>query len=228
MATRYFTAELFQFLRELRQHNDREWFLANKDRYETAVRDPFLRLIADLGPRLKTVSPNFVADPSPVGGSMMRIYRDLRFSKDKTPYKTFVAAHFEHQNAVNGESPAFYLRFEPGGSTVGGGVWRPPPPVLREIRDAIVAKPDKWQKAVSGRSFRSGCGMVGESLKKAPPGYDPDHRFIEDIKRRDFATSTSLEDRSVSGGDLMDTLMERIRTIAPFMRFLTEAVGQRF
>ena len=228
MATRYFTAELFQFLRELRQHNDREWFLANKDRYETAVRDPFLRLIADLGPRLKTVSPNFVADPSPVGGSMMRIYRDLRFSKDKTPYKTFVAAHFEHQNAVNGESPAFYLRFEPGGSTVGGGVWRPPPPVLREIRDAIVAKPDKWQKAVSGRSFRSGCGMVGESLKKAPPGYDPDHPLIEDIKRRDFATSTPLEDREISGTHFIDALVERFRTMTLFMSFLTEALGLRY
>ena len=228
MTTRYFTAELFQFLRELRQHNDREWFLANKERYESAVRDPFLRLIADLGPRLKTVSPNFLADPRPVGGSMMRIYRDLRFSKDKTPYKTFVAAHVGHKDAADGAGPAFYLRLEPGGSAVGGGVWRPPPPVLREIRDAIVAKPSKWQKAVAGRSFRSGCGMVGESLKKAPSGYDPDHRFIEDIKRRDFATSTSLEDRTISGGDLMDALMQRLRTIAPFMRFLTEALGLRF
>jgi len=228
VTTRYFTSDLFQFLKDLRQHNEREWFLQNKDRYETAVRDPFLRLIADLGPRLKTLSPCFVADPSPVGGSMMRIYRDLRFSKDKTPYKTSVAAHFEHKDAANGAGPAFYLRLEPGGSSIGGGVWRPPPPELREIRDAIVSKPDKWRKAVAGRSFRSGCGMVGESLKKAPPGYDPDHSLIEDIKRRDFATSTALEDREVSGADFIDTLMKRLRPISPFMRFLTEALGLRY
>ena len=228
VATKYFTSELFQFLKELRQHNDREWFLRNKDRYETAVRAPFLRLIADLGPRLKTLSPHFLADPSPVGGSMMRIYRDLRFSKDKTPYKTFVAAHFEHNDGANEASPAFYLRLEPGGSSIGGGVWRPPPPELREIRDAIFSKPDNWRKAVAGRSFRSGCGLVGESLKKAPPGYAPDHPLIEDIKRRDFATSTALEDREVLAADFIGTLITRFRAIGPFMRFLTEALGLRY
>jgi uncharacterized protein (TIGR02453 family) len=228
VVTRYFTPELFRFLKELRHNNDREWFLKNKARYETAVRDPFLRLIADLGPRLKTLSPYFLVDPSPIGGSMMRIYRDLRFSKDKTPYKTFVAAHFEHKDGANGASPALYLRLEPGDSIIGGGVWRPPPPALREIRDAIAAKPDKWQKAVAGRTFRSGCGMVGESLKKAPPGYAPDQPFIEDIKRKDFATSVLLEDREVSGTDFIGTLMERLHPIVPFMRFLTEALGLRY
>ncbi len=127
--TRYFTPELFQFLRELRRHNDRKWFLQNKERYEIAVRDPFLRLIADLGPLLKKFSPHFLADPSPVGGSMMRICRDLRFSKDKTPYKTSVSAHSGHESAMDGASPAFYLHLEPGNSSIGGGVWRPPPAI---------------------------------------------------------------------------------------------------
>jgi uncharacterized protein (TIGR02453 family) len=91
--TPYFTPDLFRFLRELKAHNNRDWFQANKERYERSLRDPFLQLVSDLGPRLKAISAQFVADPKPVGGSMMRIYRDTRFSKDKTPYKTAVMAH---------------------------------------------------------------------------------------------------------------------------------------
>src|SRR6516225_6904620 len=189
-ATRYFTSELFQFLKELRQHNDREWFLANKDRYETGVRDPFLRLIADLGPRLKTISPYFVADPSPVGGSMMRIYRDIRFSKDKTPYKTAVTAHFWHSKGTEGATPAFYMHLQPGDSSVGAGIWRPEPGALKRIRKAIVDDSATWKRIKEGRDFRSSCGMAGESLKRPPPGFDAGHPFIEDIKRKDLTSAS--------------------------------------
>src|SRR5690349_1473210 len=94
----HFTPDFLRFLRDLEAHNNRDWFQKNKERYENSVRDPFLRLVADLQPRLKKLSPNIVADPSPVGGSMMRIYRDIRFAKDKTPYKTAVMAHFWHKS----------------------------------------------------------------------------------------------------------------------------------
>src|SRR5271170_6489971 len=104
---RYFAPEAMQFLEELWQHNERDWFLGNKARYEEQVRDPFLRLIADLAPALKKISPYFVADPRPVGGSMMRIYRDTRFSKDKSPYKTSLAAHFWHSKGKDGATPAY-------------------------------------------------------------------------------------------------------------------------
>src|SRR5262245_26050778 len=127
-----------RFLKELRTHNNRAWFQAHMDRYEAEVRDPFLRVIAALAPRLRTFDPPFIADPSPVGGSMMRIYRDIRFSRDKSPYKTAVAAHFRHADLKGESAPALYLHLEPGESGLGGGIWRPAPPVAKRIRDAIV------------------------------------------------------------------------------------------
>src|SRR5229473_2352080 len=131
----YFTRRAFEFLKELRAHNNRDWFQANKERYEEQVREPFLRLIADLAPGLKKTNSSFVADPSSNGGSMMRIYRDIRFSKDKSPYKTFVAAHFWHARGKEGGMSAYYLRLEPGGSVIGAGIWRPEPAALKGIRD---------------------------------------------------------------------------------------------
>src|SRR5277367_6255254 len=123
--TAYFTADLMRFLTELKAHNNRDWFNENKERYEQSVRDPFLRFVAELRPRLKQISPHFVADAKPMGGSMMRIYRDTRFSKDKTTYKTGVMAHFWHDRGKEGATPAFFLRIRPGDSSVGAGIWQP-------------------------------------------------------------------------------------------------------
>src|SRR5262245_15941754 len=109
---RYFGPGLFRFLKDLKLHNAREWFLANQQRYENDVRTPFLRLIADLAPGLRRINPNFVADPPPNRGSLMRIYRDVRFSKDKSPYKTHAAAHFLHAKGKDGAAPAYYLHLD--------------------------------------------------------------------------------------------------------------------
>jgi len=223
---RYFAPEALQFLKELRVHNERAWFLSNKARYENLVRDPFSRLIADLGPALKKISPYFAADPRPVGGSMLRIYRDVRFSADKSPYKTFVAAHFEPSKANNGGAPAYYLHFEPGDlSMVGAGVWRPDSATLAKIRQAIVANPKRWRRVRSIADFGSSCGMAGESLKRPPYGFDPKHPLIEDIKRKDFALKMPLADREVCGSDLLGAITEAFRRTAPFVHFLGEAAG---
>ena len=226
--TGYFALDLFQFLRDLKRNNDREWFQRNKDRYETGVRDPVLRFIAAAGPRIRGLSPYFVADASPSGGSMMRIYRDIRFSKDKSPYKTAIGVHFWHVKGKEGATPAFYLHLEPRTSSVGAGIWRPEPRALKRIRDAIAEEPKKWERATSGREFRSGCAMAGESLKRPPRGYDPDHPFIEDIKRRDFAVSMALADNQVCSPRFMEGVLEAFRVSAPFTKFLTQAVGLPF
>jgi uncharacterized protein (TIGR02453 family) len=226
--TGYFTRDLFQFLQDLKGNNNRDWFQRNKDRYETSARDPVLRLIVDIGPRIKKLSPYFVADASPTGGSMMRIYRDIRFSKDKSPYKTAIGVHFEHAKGKEGATPAFYLHLEPDNSSIGAGIWRPEPRALNRIRDAIAQGPKKWESATSGREFRSTCSMAGESLKRPPRGYDPNHPFIEDIKRRDFATSLALRDDQVCSPDVMEILLETLRVTAPFTKFLTQAVGLPF
>jgi len=222
------TRDLFQFLQDLKRNNNRDWFRRNKDRYESSVRDPVLRFIVDIGPRIKKLSPHFVADANSIGGSMMRIYRDIRFSKDKSPYKTAIGVHFWHAEGTDGATPAFYLHLEPDNSSVGAGIWRPEPRALKSIRDAIAENPKKWERATSGREFRSSFAMVGESLKRPPPGYHPNHPFIEDIKRRDFAVGSLLPGGQVLSPDFMEVLLEAFRASAPFTKFLTQAVGLRF
>ncbi len=223
-----FTSDLFRFLGELRTHNEREWFVANKERYEQSGRDPFLRFIADLAPGLKKISPHFVVDAKPVGGSMMRIYRDTRFSKDKSPYKTGLAAHFWHRKAKEGAMPAFHLRLEPGHSSVGGGIWQPEPTALKKIRSAIAADGKSWQKATAKRALGMGCGMIGESLKRPPPGFDASHPFIEDIKRKDFGLSVPLDDKRVAQAGFVEVVLDGFRATAPFLAFLSDAVGLPF
>jgi len=221
----YFTDDVFRFLTELRQHNEREWFQRNKERYETAVRGPFISFIGDLGAPLKKINPYMIADPRPVGGSMMRIYRDIRFSRDKSPYKTSVSAHFWHSQGEEGATPAYYLHLEPGHSMIGAGIWRPEPGALKKIRDAIVADSKRWQRVTSATEFRSSCGMAGESLKRPPAGYDPKHPMIQDLKRKDFATSSPLDDQQVCGPDFMKTVLYAFRASAPFVQFLSDAIG---
>jgi len=223
----FFTAEFFEFLTELRTHNEREWFERNKPRYEATVREPFLRLIAALRIPLRKISPHIVVDPRPVGGSMMRIYRDIRFSHDKRPYKTAVAAHFRMVRDKEEVAPAYYLHLEPGHSMIGSGLWRPPAEALRGIRDAIVADPKSWQNITNGADFRSSCGMAGESLKRAPAGYDPKHPLIDDLKRKDFTTGVTLTDRQVCEPGLLDTVVNGFRATAPFVEFLSMAVRRK-
>ncbi len=227
-ATAYFNNDLFRFLAELAAHNNRDWFLAHKERYEESVRDPFLRFVTDLAPRLKKISPQFVADPRPVGGSMMRIYRDTRFSKDKSPYKTAVMAHFGHAHGGDGATPAFFLRLRPKESSVGAGIWQPEPAALKQIRDAIVDDEKQWQKIRSGRQLGRGCAMAGESLKRPPAGFAADHPYIEDLKRKDFAVTTPLDDKRVASAAFMDDVTDAFAQAAPFLKFLTGAIGLKF
>ncbi len=224
----YFTADLFKFLSELKAHNERDWFLKNKERYEKSARDPMLRFINDLGPRLKKLSPHFVADARPQGGSMMRIYRDTRFSKDKTPYKTAVMAHFQHAKGLEGATPAFYMRLTPKNSAVGAGIWHPEPGALGRIRDAIVDDSGAWGRITRGREFKTLCGMAGESLARAPRGFDPNHPYIEDLKRKDFAVTMPLDDKQVISPKLMDEVVTAFKATVPFLEFLTEAIGLSF
>lgn len=215
----HFGPDFFRLLVDLRDQNDRHWFLAHKDRYETAVRDPFLRFVADLGPLLQKLHPPFASDPSPVGGSMMRVYRDIRFSRDKSPYKTCVAAHFRHTDPKAESAPALYLRLEPDKSRLGGGIWRPASPVAKRIRDAIVRDSSRWRRITRRRRFTSTYTLAGESFKRTPRGYAPGHPLAEDLRRKDFIIDSPLtgssdrfaelpraRDRAVQNGDAIDAI----------------------
>jgi uncharacterized protein (TIGR02453 family) len=228
MPTTYFTPGTYRFLVELAANNERPWFEKNKDRYLSEVRDPMLRFIADLAPGLAKISRRFVVDPKPVGGSMMRIYRDVRFSRDKSPYKTAIAAHFVHRDGQPGASPGFYLHLEPRASMLGGGAWRPEPPALQRIRAAIAANPKGWQAATSEKTLGQGAHWHGESLKKAPRGFPEDHPCLEALKRKDFALGIPLDDRAMAGPKALSTALEGYRRLAPTLRFLCRAMGLDF
>jgi uncharacterized protein (TIGR02453 family) len=213
-----FEPELFSFLSELRANNERPWFQANKARYEATVKEPALAFIEDAGYLLPDISPRFV-------GSLYRIYRDTRFGKDKTPYKTHTGIHFRHERAKDAHAPGFYLHLEPGRVFVGGGIWRPDSPTLRMIRDRIVARPDEWRKVTGGLA---GFRMSGDSLKRAPAGFDPEHPLVDDLKRKDFVVLADLDEKTVVRGDFLDVFTAHCRDAAPFMGFLCSAVGVEF
>ena len=141
----HFTSALFQFLRDLRENNNRPWFDANRSRFEDDVREPLTRFVVEFAPHLHEISPHFVADPRPSGGSVFRIYRDTRFSKDKTPYKTNMGAHFRHAAGKDVHAPGFYLHLEPDEVFMACGLWHPDPPAQALVRDAIVARDRDWE-----------------------------------------------------------------------------------
>lgn len=219
----YFTADLFDFLRELKNHNSREWFQANKRRYEEQMRQPALRFIAEFAPYLHRISPHFVADPRPVGGSLFRIYRDVRFSKDKTPYKTHLGIQFRHEAGKDVHSPGFYVHLEPGEVMMAAGIWHPDSATLTKIRDAMVASPEKWQEVT--RFSLPDLHLGGDSLKRPPRGYPPDHPLIEELKRKDFYAVGHFTETDAISPAFPEILFNTFRAASPLMRFLTEALG---
>ena len=219
----YFTPELFVFLRQLKRNNRRDWFQRNKPRYEAVVRDPCLRFIADLAEPLAQISTWLNVDPRPMGGSLFRIYRDIRFSDDKRPYKTHIGMHFSVR-APNQDihSPGYYLHLEPEGCFVAAGIWRPETRTLLKIRDAIVRQPDAWAKA------KRGLELEGDTLSRPPRGYDPKHRFIEDLKFKDFLASESFSDAAICRGKFLAEVTAACRRLSPLMQFLAQALGLKY
>ena len=150
-----FSRDLFRFLRDLAKHNDRAWFAENKERYLDDVQEPSFEFVRAFGPYLAKVSTNFVADDRPVGGSVFRIYRDVRFSKDKTPYKTHVGIHFRHKVGKDAHAPVFYLHLLPKESFFAAGVWEPGSDSLRRIRRRSWSSQTRGgRRRTAGRSRR--------------------------------------------------------------------------
>ncbi len=220
----FFSRDLFAFFQELKAHNDRAWFNANKTRYDEVVREPLGRFITAAAPRLRTIASSFVADPKPNGKSIMRIYRDLRFSKDRTPYRTHAALHFFHSGCREGaQAPAFYLHLEPGNCLAGSGLWHPDSRTLKKVRDAIAIDGTAWRSVI-----RSGVGIEGGKLQKPPRGYDPRHPFSQDLRRTEFLSSVRFTESQVCSLGFLDDCLDAYRRMKPLMRFLTESVGLRW
>ena len=224
-ASPHFTPALFGFLSELADNNNREWFQDNKARYERDVRDALVDFVVDFGEILNEISPHMVADPRLSGGSIFRIYRDVRFSKDKIPYKTNAGIHFRHEVGRKVHGPGLYLHLQPGNVFVGAGIWRPNSATVGKIRGAIVANPNRWRGIVDDASFRSMYTLEAESLKRAPRGIDPEHPLIKHLKFKSFVAVANFGQEEACSPRFIETYADACRTAAPFAEFLTKAVG---
>jgi len=230
-----FDRGLVRFLAELKANNNRQWFTRNKDRYEAEVRGPVLAFIRAIAPRIEAISPHIMVSDSKVGGSMMRPYRDTRFTRGKQPYKTNVGIHFRHELGDSAHAPGLWMHVEPDARPNGPGefwlavgMWKPPAGPLAEVRQRIVEAPGQWLAARDDPGFRAAFELVGQCLKRPPRGFDPDHPLVEDLKRKEFLGFGDLGAKELYRPDVAERVADRYAAAAAFLRFLCEALGLRF
>lgn len=216
------TSALFDFLRELKDNNKREWFKSQKSRYEAEVVDPVTEFIENMAPRVGKISSHIIVDPRPNGGSRFRIYRDTRFSKDKSPYKIQVGCQFRHEVGKDAHAPGFYVHLAPDEVFFGGGVWGPKGDALRSIRQRIVDKPDTWKNATKGLDLR------GDQLVRAPKGFDPEHPLIEDLRRKSFFSFQDADETLATSKDFEKAVEKQFKKVAPLMGFVATSLGVNF
>ena len=225
-----FTKRALTFFRGLARHNEKPWFEAHRDEYEAEVRKPMRDLIEDLDARFAEFAPEIGGDPK---RSMFRIYRDIRFSKDKSPYKTHAACWFHHLNAartVGAEADAgsagYYFHLEPGGrSMIGAGLWMPPRPQLSKLREAIGKDPKAFDKMARSIPSRFG-GLDDEgALKRMPRGYAEDHPAAKWLRFQSFTSGRTLTDPQVTSPSLASLLAREYEALLPLVRWLNGALG---
>jgi uncharacterized protein (TIGR02453 family) len=223
-----FDAKTLKFLKEIEKNNNREWFAENKPRYEATVLEPALDFIATMGPHLHKISDHFDAIPKRMGGSLMRVYRDTRFSKDKTPYKTNIGIQFRHQVGKDIHAPGYYMNIAPDNCFIGVGMWHPESGALRAIRERIAEKPKEWQKAIGTKAFRDNYELQGESLVRPPKGFDPEDPNLVDLKRKDFIAVTNFSKDEITSPKFVVDVAKRFGRGTAYMQFLCKAVGVPF
>ena len=229
--TRYFTRGVFEFLEELEENNNKEWWEANKDRYITTIREPALDFVEDFGEKLTTISPHFKADTRVNGGSLMRPYRDVRFSKDKTPYKTNVGIQFRHERGKDVHAPGFYLHLQPGENFAGVGLWSPETKIARAIRQGINDDPARWKKVAHAKTFTDTWSIAGHDddyLKRVPKELDPAHPYPDDLRLKSFTAGRRLTQASVTSDKFADELLGAYKKAAGYTEFLCDAIGVGF
>lgn len=234
-----FSPALFDFFRDLRLNNEKEWFEANRHRYEDDVLEPCRTFVLAFRPHLREISGHFQAEPRVRGGSLFRIHANRRFNPDRPPYKEQTGIQFRHTTGGDVHAPGFYLHLEPegeagagpggsGGCFVGMGCWRPDRDTLTAIRESIVDDPDAWREVAGSEGFRDAFELGGESLKLGPVGFDREHPLIDDIKRKDFIAVAPFSEEEVVSDGFVEGFGDRCRRGAPFVGWLCRAVGVPF
>ncbi len=219
-------ADYFRFFKEIKVNNNREWFNDNKIRFRQSVQEPLAAFVEAMAPRLKKISKHFVADPRLNGGSVFRIYKDVRFSKDKKPYKTHGAVQFRHALGKNAHAPGFYVHLDPEEIFYGGGIWAPPPPQLLKIREAIRDNGTVWNRTITSAAFTKRFDALrGDGLTRPPRGFEADHPHIEDLKRKSFFAMAQGKPAQAKKPAFCDDVERAMKDAKPLMKFLCDAVG---
>ena len=217
-------AEILQFLTELGQNNNREWFQANKDRHD-ALRQSFIEEVQQLINRIALFDPEIAGLEAK--DCLFRIYRDIRFSPDKTPYKTHFAAYMASCGGRGSERSGYYIHLEPGSCLLSGGVWCPPPALLKKLRQDIYDHIDEFVAILENPAFKKTFPtMEGEVLKRMPAGYPADFKYDEILRHKDFSVASYKPDAFFSASDWMDQSVDCFKQLLPFNRFLNYTVDE--
>jgi uncharacterized protein (TIGR02453 family) len=220
-----FPAEALRFLRQLKRNNRREWFLAHRDDYETHVKAPMLEIVGRLADDMRSFAPEIVCDPKT---AMYRIYRDVRFSPNKAPYKTHVAAVFPSRGLPKHEGAGLYFHVSPDEVWIGGGMYAPQTPQLQAVREHIAINVRRLRTIVESPGFRRTVGALeGERLQRVPRGFAGDHPAAEFLKYRQFLAGRELEPSAAVSPKFYGTVLEVFRNVAPLARFLNEPLAGR-
>jgi uncharacterized protein (TIGR02453 family) len=219
-STGAFTPRTLAFLRALERNNRREWFHARKDRYEADVRAPMAALVERLAAEFASFAPDLVASPR---ASMYRPYRDTRFSTDKTPIKTNVAAVFPHRLLPKHEGAGFYVEVAPHHVWFGGGIYMPSSAILYQLREHIAAEHRRLSRLVGSAAFTRTFGELGgEQLQRVPRGFPPDHPAGRFLKYKQFLAGCERPAEFATSPGFYKTLVRAFRTLAPVVEFLNE------
>lgn len=218
----WFTRELFDFLEELAEHNDREWFAANKARYEAHVKGTSLAFVEAVAGPMADLAPHIRCDKK----ALFRIYRDTRFSKDKTPYKTTAGIHFRHDAGKDAHAPGYYLHLEPAGVFVGSGIWSPDTRTAGLLRSAMVEDPQGWAAVRDPLLADGRYGWYGDdALKRVPRGYPKEHPLADDLRKKSIVVTRQLPAATVFEEDFLDQWVAICEETHPLMAWICRAIG---
>ncbi|VAW74051.1 hypothetical protein MNBD_GAMMA12-2732 [hydrothermal vent metagenome] len=221
--------QFFRFLTDLQKNNNREWFTENKERYQKQIVTPMLEFMRLIQPKIAKISPHIIVKVKAHNGSLFRIYRDTRFSNDKTPYKTHVACHFRHELGRNAHAPGLYVHFAPDEIRFGGGIWKPDSLALGKLRDSIVDNANAWKSVKNRKAFKElTTGIQGDSLIRTPRGYSTDHQHIEDLKRKSFFAMHQSTMKVAKSADLLSEVEKSFKAISPLLDFIAFSLDLRY
>jgi uncharacterized protein (TIGR02453 family) len=222
MAAPHFTPKTVPFLRALKRNNDREWFRARRATYDEHVLAPMVAVIEQLASDFRAFAPDLVADPR---RSIYRIYRDTRFSADKSPLKTHIAAVFPPRDGQRHESAGLYFEVAHGWVWIGGGLYRPTPPMLHRVREHIAGNLTQFRALVRAPAFRRQCGEItGECLARVPRPFPKDHPAAEYLKLKQFLAAREFAADLAASPRFYPTLLGVFTSIAPVVRFLNDGM----